>query len=402
MSKINDLIKKLCPNGVPFIQIKEIGQIRMCKRILKSETNTIEGVPFYKIGTFGKEADAFISEEIFNKYKQQYAYPKKGDILISCSGTIGRIVAFDGKPAYFQDSNIVWLEHDWTKVLNEYLKYIYTTQPWQVSTGGTIARLYNDNILNTKIPVPPLEVQCEIVHILDDFTLLSAELSAELKARQKQYEYYRDNLFEFNENIKSFSLKELCLSIKDGMHNLPKSTLNEGNYPILSAQNICDGKVNYEGKRYVDEDIYLKENKRTNIEKGDILLTIVATIGRTAVVEEDNKFLLQRSVCVLKPNNMINPYYLKFYLDTYKVQNYMISNAHGSAQAGLYLNQVADILVPVPEIDKQNKIVDILMNFDKITNDISSGLPAEIEARQKQYEYYRDKLLTFKELKINE
>ena len=126
MSKINDLIKKLCPNGVPFIQIKEIGQVRMCKRILKSETNTIEGVPFYKIGTFGKEADAFISEETFNKYKQQYSYPKKGDILISCSGTIGRIVVFDGKPAYFQDSNIVWLEHDGTKVLNEYLKYIYT------------------------------------------------------------------------------------------------------------------------------------------------------------------------------------------------------------------------------------------------------------------------------------
>jgi len=208
MSKLNDLIEKLCPNGVPFMQIKEIGQVRMCKRILKAETNIIGGVPFYKIGTFGKEANAFISEETFYKYKQQYSYPKKGDVLISCSGTIGRTVVFDGKPAYFQDSNIVWLEHDGTKILNEYLKYIYTTQPWRISTGGTIARLYNDNILDTKIPVPPLEIQREIVHVLDNFTLLSVELSAELKARKKQYEYYKSKLLSF-EQISQYTRRSL-------------------------------------------------------------------------------------------------------------------------------------------------------------------------------------------------
>ena len=183
------------------------------------------------------------------------------------------------------------------------------------------------------------------------------------------------------------------------MHNLPKNTLDKSMYPILSAQNIFNGEINFDAKRYVDEETYIKENKRTNIEKGDVLLTIVATIGRIAVVKEKNKFLLQRSVCVLKPNELVNPYYLKFYLETNKIQNYMITNAHGSAQSGLYLNQVAEIIVPIPSMDIQNKIVTILTNFYKITHDISEGLPAEIEARQKQYEYYRDKLLTFKELK---
>ena len=185
------------------------------------------------------------------------------------------------------------------------------------------------------------------------------------------------------------------------MHNLPKNMIEKTEYPILSAQNIFDGKIDHNGKRFVDEETYIKEQKRINIEKGDVLLTIVATIGRTAVVDENNNFLLQRSVCVLKPNNIVNPFYLKFYLDTYKVQEYMTTNAHGSAQAGLYLNQVAEIIIPIPSIDIQNRIVEILTNFYKITHDISEGLPAEIEARQKQYEYYRDKLLTFKEL-VNE
>lgn len=175
----------------------------MCKRILKSQTNNHEGVPFYKISTFGKVADAYISNETFNEYKNKYSYPKKGDILISCSGTIGKTVVFDGKPAYFQDSNIVWLQNDETKVLNKYLMYYYQLIPWKISTGGTISRLYNENILKTTIPVPPLSEQERIVSILDRFDKLCNDISeglpAEIKARQEQYEYYRDKLLTFKE-----------------------------------------------------------------------------------------------------------------------------------------------------------------------------------------------------------
>lgn len=187
--------------AIKWLKLGEIGKVRMCKRILKSQTNTQFGVPFYKIGTFGKKADSYVSNELFNEYKSKYSYPKKGDILISCSGTIGRTVVFNGEPAYFQDSNIVWLENDESVVLNTYLKYCYDRQPWRAESGGTIARLYNANIENAVIPVPPLEEQERIVSILDRFDKLCNDISeglpAEIEARQKQYEYYRDKLLTF-------------------------------------------------------------------------------------------------------------------------------------------------------------------------------------------------------------
>ena len=175
----------------------------MCKRIMKSETTPSGDVPFYKIGTFGGTANAYISKETFERYKALYSYPKKGDVLISAAGTIGRTVIFDGKPAYFQDSNIVWIDNDESVVLNKYLFYYYQLQPWHISTGGTIARLYNDNICNAKIAVPTISEQRRIIDILDRFDTLCSDITsglpAEIEARQKQYEYYRDRLLTFKE-----------------------------------------------------------------------------------------------------------------------------------------------------------------------------------------------------------
>ena len=185
------------------ISLGDIGPICMCKRILKSQTNTVEGVPFYKIGTFGKKADAYISKETFDEYQSKYNFPKKGDVLISAAGTIGRTVVYDGEPAYFQDSNIVWIDNDESIVLNSYLRYCYELKPWKVSSGGTIQRLYNDNIAKAVIAVPPIEEQKRIVSILDRFDAISNDLTsglpAEIEARQKQYEYYRDKLLTFKE-----------------------------------------------------------------------------------------------------------------------------------------------------------------------------------------------------------
>lgn len=186
------------------ISLGDIGPICMCKRILKSQTNTVEGVPFYKIGTFGKKADAYISKETFNEYRSKYNFPKKGDVLISAAGTIGRTVVYDGKPAYFQDSNIVWIDNDESIVLNSYLCYCYELKPWKASEGGTIPRLYNDNIAKAVIAVPPVEEQKRIVSILDRFDAicndLTSGLPAEIEARQKQYEFYRDKLLSFKEH----------------------------------------------------------------------------------------------------------------------------------------------------------------------------------------------------------
>ena len=175
----------------------------MCKRIMKAETSLQGEVPFYKIGTFGKEADAFISRQRFEEYKEKYSYPKKGDVLISAAGTIGRTVIYNGEDAYYQDSNIVWIDNDESIVLNKYLFYCYQLQPWSVSTGGTVARLYNDNISHAKISVPTIDVQKKIIEVLDRFDTLcndlTAGLPAEIEARRKQYEYYRDKLLSFEE-----------------------------------------------------------------------------------------------------------------------------------------------------------------------------------------------------------
>ena len=196
------LYKLLKPiKNVKWTTLGKIGNVLMCKRILKSQTNTSGGVPFYKIGTFGGKANAYISQDTFEEYKAKYSYPKKGDILISAAGTIGRTVIFDGQPAYFQDSNIVWVDNDESKVLNRFLFYYYKLQPWKASTGGTISRLYNNNIRDTKIPLYSLDEQYRIINILDQFDTLCNDLTtglpAEIEARQKQYAYYRDKLLDF-------------------------------------------------------------------------------------------------------------------------------------------------------------------------------------------------------------
>ncbi|AOZ66787.1 TPA: restriction endonuclease subunit S [Haemophilus influenzae] len=184
------------------IELGDVGPVRMCKRILKNQTASSGDIPFYKIGTFGKKPDAYISNELFQEYKQKYSYPKKGDILISASGTIGRTVIFDGENSYFQDSNIVWIDNDETLVLNKYLYHFYKIAKWGIAEGGTIQRLYNDNLKKVKISIPPLKEQHRIVSILDKFETLTNSITEGLplaiEQSQKRYEYYRKLLLNFS------------------------------------------------------------------------------------------------------------------------------------------------------------------------------------------------------------
>ena len=144
--------------------VGEIGKISMCKRIFKEETTATGDIPFYKIGTFGKEPDAFIPNQTYNEYRAKYSFPKKGDVLISASGTIGRRVRYDGEPAYFQDSNIVWIDNDEKRVLNDYLFHFYGACEWNSTKGATISRLYNDDLRRIAIGFPKsLQEQRRIV-----------------------------------------------------------------------------------------------------------------------------------------------------------------------------------------------------------------------------------------------
>jgi type I restriction enzyme S subunit len=167
--------------------VGDIGRVSMCKRIMKDQTSEVGDIPFYKIGTFGKKADAYISKVLYEDYIKKYPYPKKGDILISASGTIGRLVVFDGLPAYFQDSNIVWIDNDEKIVKNSFLLFFYTTVKW-TTEDTTIARLYNDNLKNVQILVPSIEEQQKIADCLSSIDeLITAQIAKveALKAHKK-------------------------------------------------------------------------------------------------------------------------------------------------------------------------------------------------------------------------
>lgn len=138
----------------------DVGSVAMCKRIFKEQTSDEGEVPFYKIGTFGGEPDAFISRKLFDEYKTKYPYPHKGDILISASGSIGRTIEFTGKDEYFQDSNIVWLKHE-NEIDNNFLKVLYSIVEWSCE-GSTIKRLYNDNFLKTEFMLPQIDEQIKL------------------------------------------------------------------------------------------------------------------------------------------------------------------------------------------------------------------------------------------------
>lgn len=170
LKSLLDTIPTPPAQGWEKVKLGEIGKVYMCKRIMKNQTNDNSGIPFYKIGTFGGKPDAYISEDLFEKYKTNYNYPKKGQVLISASGTLGKTVVYDGEPAYFQDSNIVWLDTNQNKISNKFLYLLYRhSVKWDIvgTKGGIIERLYNNNLRAIQIPLPPLKEQEQIVKIID-------------------------------------------------------------------------------------------------------------------------------------------------------------------------------------------------------------------------------------------
>ena len=414
------------------ISLGDIGPICMCKRILKSQTNTVEGVPFYKIGTFGKKADAYISKETFDEYRSKYSFPKKGDVLISAAGTIGRTVVYDGKPAYFQDSNIVWIDNNESVVLNSYLRYCYELKPWKVSSGGTIQRLYNDNIAKAIITVPSLDVQNRIVNVLDNFEKICSDLNiglpAEIEARQKQYEYYRDKLLTFAETgntilsraeqsraeqsraeqsralikLLQYVFGYAVVSLQDVVKNscsggTPKKGVSEyyedGNIPWLRTQEVVFRDI-CKTECFITESA-VKNSAAKWIPENCVIVAISgATAGRCAI----NKIPLTTNQHCL--NLEVDPemaLYRYVYYCICTKQEELLAKKEG-ARGDLNSTRILSLQIDLPSIEKQKRIVSILDRFDAICNDLTSGLPAEIEARQKQYEYYRDRLLSFKEL----
>lgn len=397
MRTIGKLLERV---QVQWKTLGEVGEVRMCKRILKEQTSDFGEIPFYKIGTFGKAPNAYISRELFEDFKSKYNYPRIGEVLISASGTIGRTVIFDGKDAYFQDSNIVWVENEEKDVLNKYLFYLYQIVKWEIAEGGTIQRLYNDNLKKTKIPIPSLPVQSEIVRILDTFTEHTAELTAELTARKKQYDFYKQFCFDNFINCETKHITDIAIvKARVGWQRLSKAEyLSSGEYYLITGTDFTTGrKIDFKNCVFVTKERY---DMDTNIQvyKDDILITKDGTLGKVAFIEEEpNKLAtLNSGVFRIKiiDKNVLPRYVYHFFTSNY-FTNFVESVKTGSTIPHLTQQGLVTLDIPIPTLEEQERIVSILDKFDTLTTSISEGLPKEIELRKKQYEYYRDLLLTF-------
>ena len=408
---------------VEWMTLGDIGKVSMCRRILKNQTSDDGEIPFYKIGTFGRVATSYISRELFEDYKLRFSYPKLGDILISASGTIGRTVVFNGEDSYFQDSNIVWLDHDESQVLNRYLYYFYQMNPWKISNGGTISRLYNGNIEKTRIPVPSLEIQSRIVQVLDNFDAVCHDLNIglpkEIELRQKQYEYFREKLLTF------VAEGEYTESRVEEWDNSAIIKLLQWVFGPIRVElgAICDfvrgnglqkkdfteiGKsVIHYGQIYTKYDFTVAEtlSKTSEIvfEKlkkaypNDLVMATtsenVEDVGKAIVWEGKEEIGISGDSYIIQTNQ--NSRYLNYWFRSTSFQSQKERKVTGTKVIRINSKDMEKFKIVLPSLIEQKRIVSILDNFNTLTNSLSEGLPKEIELRQKQYEYWREQLLNF-------
>lgn len=232
------------------LQLKDIGTIQMCRRIFQSQTKKSGGVPFFKISTFGKHADSYISRELFEKYKKLYPYPEKDDVLISTAGTIGRVAIFDGKDSYFQDSNIVWLTVNTNVISRSFLWWFYRSFPWQGLEGTTIQRLYNKIILNTEIHLPSMKEQQAIADTLSTFDTYISDITELIEKKRAIRDGALEDLVSGKKRLDGFDgewkkgiIRDL-LTIMHGKNQKGVESFN-GKYPILGTGGIIGQAKKY-------------------------------------------------------------------------------------------------------------------------------------------------------------
>ena len=388
MSKLDELLRELCPDGVEYKKLGEIATISRGGNFQKKDFLT-EGVPcihygqiYTKYGLFTDKTFTFISEECAKK--QKMAQPN--DIVMAVTSEniedVCKCLAWLGDEPVAVSGHSAIIHHNQNA---KYLVYYFHSQMFfsqkrKLAHGTKVIEVTPDTLVNITLPVPPVEIQCEIVRILDNFTNLTAELTAELTARKKQYDFYRDRLLERKTTKVNFCTVENICEISRGKV-ISKDFIKEnyGEYPVYSSQTENNGVLGWISTFDYD---------------GEYLTWTTDGANAGTVFYRKGRFNITNVCGLLKPKNSeINIRYLYFALKLV-AKKYVVQ---GMGNPKLMSNVMGKIKIPVPPLDVQNRIADVLDNFEKICSDLNIGLPAEIEARQKQYEYYRDKLLTFAE-----
>ncbi|RAW52549.1 hypothetical protein C4N26_12695 [Faecalibacterium prausnitzii] len=392
MSKLDKLLRELCPDGVEYKRFDEvctlnarIGWQRLTKAeyMSKGDYLLITGTDFTETHEIDYSTCVYVTEE---RYKQDPKIQlKNGDILITKDGTLGKVAQVKGleMPATLNGGVFVVRCKDSSLenrfILHYLLSNHFQSVVEQQKTGSTISHLTQTLFSRLMIPIPPLEIQREIVRILDNFTNLTAELTKELTDRKVQYAYYRNKFLYFDESSASLkSIGDICNVVVGGE---PPADCIKGEskdsshmFPVWGNGKEAYG---YSGTYKIDRDA-----------------VVISSIGaNTGAVYYRKAFFtpIIRLKVVMPKDNQLSSRFLFHVLSATAIKS------KSSSVPNMNANEIKAIKIPVPPLDVQNRIVNVLDNFEKICSDLNIGLPAEIEARQKQYEYYRDKLLTFAE-----
>ena len=355
------------PSDWEVKDLRCINNVSMCKRVMKYQTKSVGVIPFYKISTFGGIPDSFIDRDLYEYLRSNFSYPNRGDILFSAAGTIGKYIIFDGNPAYFQDSNIVWIHNDERLVLNSYLYQLYHVIQWCTSEGGIVSRLYNKDIVNLKISIPSLLEQQKIAEVLTDLDDLIVELE---KLRDKKQAIKIGAMQElltgkrrlpgFNKPWKEVELGEIGRFDTSSGKSAYQDTF--GKYLIVDMGAVSsDGKLIANKYMNYAQD-FLKYGELV-MPKDDIGGGLI--IGKTAVIPEDNRYILGDHVFKITVADSENPYFISAAINSDAVSKEIHKLVTGSAQLGLAKSNIKQVVLKVPkEKAEQTAIANILSDMD--------------------------------------
>ena len=359
----------------------DFGNVQMNKRIFKSQTLDSGDVPFYKIGTFGKKADAYISSELYEEYRNKYPYPKDGDLLISASGSIGKIVEYKGQRAYYQDSNIVWLDHD-NRILNLFLKAFFQIVKWNGTEGSTLKRLYNKNILNTEIILPKIKEQTAVGKLIEKFDYLitlqqrKLEQLKQLKKAMLQQLFVSKNSKQpvlrfknFDSDWRQHSLKDISAKTYSGLTGKSKDDFGHGKARYITYLNVHNNEVAIsDGVEQIEVD-----SKQNKVLKGDLLFTISSEVPSEVALNsvwssEAGTDIYLNSFCFgIRPkSNYVNSFFLTYYLRSPQMRKLIYPLAQGISRFNISKRSILALKINTPVLPEQISICKVLMHIDNL------------------------------------